>query len=108
MKKIGIFCVGTGGHVLPAKNLILQLNEEGVSLEKFIVVTDERGSQYLKDLDIKIYILDIYRSKIGIIGYVFNIYKVLKTILEVWSILKKERIKINFSTGSYIAPNFKD
>ena len=52
MKKIGIFCVGTGGHVLPAKNLILQLNEEGVSLEKFIVVTDERGSQYLKDLDI--------------------------------------------------------
>ena len=104
MKKIGIFCVGTGGHVLPAKNLILQLNDEGVSLEKFIVVTDERGSQYLKDLDIKIYILDIYRSKIGIIGYVFNIYKVLKTILEVRSIIKKDGIKINFSTGSYIAP----
>ena len=53
MKKIGIFCVGTGGHVLPAKNLITQLNDEGIDLDKFIIVTDERGSQYLKNLDIK-------------------------------------------------------
>ncbi len=44
MKKIGIFCVGTGGHVLPAKNLIMQLNDEGIGLDKFIIVTDERGS----------------------------------------------------------------
>ena len=55
MKKIGIFCVGTGGHVLPAKNLILELNDKGVNLENFFVVTDERGSEYLKGLDIKIY-----------------------------------------------------
>ena len=54
MKKIGIFCVGTGGHVLPAKNLITQLNDEGIDLDKFIIITDERGSQYLKNLDIKI------------------------------------------------------
>ena len=51
MKKIGIFCVGTGGHVLPAKNIILQLNKEGVSLDEFIVVTDKRGAQYLEDLN---------------------------------------------------------
>ena len=38
MKKIGIFCVGTGGHVLPAKNLIMQLNDEGIGLDKFIIV----------------------------------------------------------------------
>ena len=76
MKKIGIFCVGTGGHVLPAKNLITQLNDEGIDLDKFIIITDERGSQYLKNLDIKIYILDIYRSKIGLFGYVLNIYSV--------------------------------
>ena len=49
MKKIGIFCVGTGGHVLPAKNLITQLNDEGIDLDKFIIVTDERGSKYLKN-----------------------------------------------------------
>ena len=104
MKKIGIFCVGTGGHVLPAKNLITQLNDEGIDLDKFIIVTDERGSQYLKNLDIKIYILDIYRSKIGLFGYVLNIYSVMKTLLEIRTIIKKEEIKISLSTGSYIAP----
>ena len=104
MKKIGIFCVGTGGHVLPAKNLIMQLNDEGIGLDKFIIVTDERGSQYLKNLDIKIYTLDIYRSKIGIFGYVLNIYRVIKTFLEIRTIIKKEEIKISLSTGSYIAP----
>ncbi len=104
MKKIGIFCVGTGGHVLPAKNLIMQLNDEGIGLDEFIIVTDERGSQYLKNLDIKIYTLDIYRSKIGIFGYVLNIYRVIKTFLEIRTIIKKEEIKISLSTGSYIAP----
>lgn len=104
MKKIGIFCVGTGGHVLPAKNIIMQLNDEGIGLDKFIIVTDERGSQYLKNLDIKIYTLDIYRSKIGIFGYVLNIYRVIKTFVEIRTIIKKEEIKISLSTGSYIAP----
>ena len=104
MKKIGIFCVGTGGHVLPAKNLIMQLNDEGIDLDKFIIVTDKRGSQYLKNLDIKIHILDIYRSTIGLFGYILNIYRVMKTLLEIRTIIKKEEIKISLSTGSYIAP----
>ncbi len=104
MKKIGIFCVGTGGHVLPAKNLIMQLNDEGIGLDKFIIFTDERGSEYLKNLDIKICILDIYRSKIGIFGYVLNLHRLIKTILEIRTIIKKEEIKISLSTGSYIAP----
>ena len=56
MSKIAIFCVGTGGHVLPAKNIIMQLILEGMKLDDFIVITDERGSKYLKDLNIKIYI----------------------------------------------------
>jgi len=104
MKKIAIFCVGTGGHVLPAKNIILQLNDEGIELKNFIVITDKRGSEYLKDLNIKIYIQDIYRSKIGIIGYILNFHKVLKTIIRTRSIIKKEKVKIILSTGSYISP----
>ena len=104
MKKIGIFCVGTGGHVLPAKNLILELNDKGVNLENFFVVTDERGSEYLKGLDIKIYIQNIYRSKIGFIGYILNIHRLLNTLLKTRSIIKKEKTKIIFSTGSYVAP----
>ena len=104
MKKIGIFCVGTGGHVLPAKNLIMQLNDEGIPLDKFIIFTDERGTQYLKKLDIKVHILNIYRSKIGLFGYVLNIHRLIKTLLEIRTIIKKEEIKVIFSTGSYIAP----
>ncbi len=104
MKKISIFCVGTGGHVLPAKNIIMQLNEEGIKLENFIVITDKRGSQYLKDLNIKIYIQDIYRSKIGIIGYILNFHKIIKTLIKTRSLIKKEKTKIILSTGSYIAP----
>ncbi len=104
MKKIAIFCVGTGGHVLPAKNIIMELNDDGIDLKKFIVITDERGSEYLKDLNIKVYIQEIYRSKVGTIGYILNFYKVLKTLIKTRSIIKKEKVKIILSTGSYISP----
>ena len=104
MNKIAVFCVGTGGHVLPAKNIIMELKDEGIALENFIVITDERGSKYLNDLNIKIYVQEIYRSKIGIIGYMLNFHKVLKTLIQTRSLLKKEKAKIIFSTGSYIAP----
>ena len=104
MNKIAIFCVGTGGHVLPAKNIIMELKDEGIALENFIVITDERGSKYLNDLNIKIYVQEIYRSKIGAIGYMLNFHKVLKTLIQTRSLLKKEKAKIIFSTGSYIAP----
>ena len=33
-----------------------------------------------------------------------NIYRVIKTLLEIRTIIKKEEIKISLSTGSYIAP----
>jgi len=104
MKKIAIFCVGTGGHVLPAKNIIMQLNDEGIKLENFIIITDERGSKYLKDLKIKTYVQDMYRSKIGLIGYILNIHKILNTLIKTRTIIKKEKVKITFSTGSYISP----
>ncbi len=104
MKKIAIFCVGTGGHVLPAKNIIMELNAEGIKLENFIVITDERGSKYLKDLNIKIYTQEIYRSKIGIIGYILNFHRLLIALIKTRSIIKKEKVKIIFSTGAYISP----
>jgi len=104
MKKIGIFCVGTGGHVLPANNIVKELINKGVDSENFIVITDKRGAQYFENLDLKIYIENIYRSNRGILGYILNIHKIIKSINNIKNLIRKENINVIFSTGSYIAP----
>jgi len=104
MKKIGIFCVGTGGHVLPAKNMIKELNDKNIGLENIVVITDKRGAQYFENMEVNIHIQNIYRSSNGIIGYIFNFNKILKSISNIKYLIKKENIKVVFCTGSYIAP----
>ena len=46
-KKVCFFCVGTGGHVLPVRNLIKELKELGTNNEDIFVICDNRGRQYL-------------------------------------------------------------
>ena len=104
MKKIAIFSVGSGGHVLPAKNIIRELNDRGIPIDRFVFITDKRGVQYLDDIKVKIFVLDVYRSSYGFLGYVFNIYKFFKTIYISRKILRKENVNILLTTGSYIAP----
>ena len=104
MKKIGIFCVGTGGHVLPAKNMIKELNDKNIGLENIVVITDKRGAQYFENMEVNMHIQNIYRSSNGIIGYIFNFNKILKSINNIKYLIKKENIKVVFCTGSYIAP----
>ena len=55
-KKICFFCVGTGGHVLPVKNLVIELENLGVNPKDIFVISDNRGVQYLENLNINIYI----------------------------------------------------
>ena len=43
--KIMFFCVGTGGHVLPVKNIIDDLLNSGISKNQIEIVTDNRGSK---------------------------------------------------------------
>ena len=39
----GVFlCVGTGGHVLPAYNVIKSMLNQGLDKKNILVVTDER------------------------------------------------------------------
>ena len=104
MKKIGIFCVGTGGHVLPAKNIIRELNDKNIGLENMVVITDERGAQYFESMDVNIHIRNIYRSSSGILGYILNFNRILKSIKNIKYLIKKEKIEVVFCTGSYIAP----
>ena len=88
--KIVFFCVGTGGHVLPVINLIDDLLQRGIEKRKIEVVTDIRGSQYFKDRYIDVHSINIYRSKTGMIGYILNILKVIKSVRL---IEKKNRYK---------------
>ena len=39
-KKVCFFCVGTGGHVLPVRNLIKELKKLGTNNEDILVICD--------------------------------------------------------------------
>ena len=103
-KRICFFCVGTGGHVLPARNIIKELKKLGTKSEDIFVICDKRGKQYLDNLDISIYTPEIFVSKKGIAGYILNIFTILKSIRVIKKILKDKNISVVFTTGAYIAP----
>ena len=102
--KIIFFCVGTGGHVFPVINLIDDLLQRGINKRKIEVVTDKRGSKYLKDKGIVVHSINLYRSKTGMAGYVLNILKVIKSVRLIEKKIDLANCRILFTTGSYIAP----
>ena len=103
-KRICFFCVGTGGHVLPVKNLVIELENLGVNPKEIYVISDVRGVQYLENLNINIFTTNAYISKNGILGYILNFPKIINTIYEVKKFLKNQNITVVFTTGAYIAP----
>ncbi len=102
--KIMFFCVGTGGHVLPVKNIIDELLNSGISKNQIEIVTDNRGSKFLQEVDVKCYTTDVFRSDIGKLGYLINLTKIFKTISNINKNMDFKNTKIIFTTGSYIAP----
>ena len=103
-KKVCFFCVGTGGHVLPVRNLIKELKELGTNNEDIFVICDNRGRQYLDNLDVSIHTPKIFVSKKGLVGYILNIFTILGSIREISKILKGQNVSVVFTTGAYIAP----
>ena len=102
--KIMFFCVGTGGHVLPVKNIIDELLNSGISKNQIEIVTDNRGSKFLQEVDVKCFTTDVFRSDIGKFGYLINLTKIFKTISNINRNMDFKNTKIIFTTGSYIAP----
>ena len=102
--KIMFFCVGTGGHVLPVKNIIDELLNSGISKNQIEIVTDNRGSKFLQEVDVKCYTTNVFRSDIGKFGYLTNLTKIFKTISNINRNMDFKNTKIIFTTGSYIAP----
>ena len=103
-KRICFFCVGTGGHVLPVRNLIKELKVLGTKTEDIFVICDKRGKQYLDNLNINIHTPEIFVSKKGIVGYIFNIFTISKSIRNISKFLVDKNISVVLTTGAYIAP----
>ena len=103
-KKYCFFCVGTGGHIFPAKNLILKLLDSQVSENDITVITDNRGIKYFQDLNVHTIKKDFFISQRGIIGYILNIGKFITTIWNLFNELKSKNITTILTTGAYIAP----
>ena len=68
------------------------------------VICDNRGRQYLDNLDVSIHTPEIFVSKKGLVGYLFNIFTISRSIREVTKILKDQNISVVLTTGAYIAP----
>ena len=103
-KKICFFCVGTGGHVFPVKNLVNGLIKKGISKENILIISDKRGSVFLKNIPVEVKTFDFYSSQNGIIGYLLNFRKIFSSLFLLNKYLRNKGISIYFSTGSYISP----
>jgi len=101
----GVFlCVGTGGHVLPAYNVIKSMLNQGIDKSNILIVTDERGIEYFKEKDFEIIVYPFVFSRRGISGYLLNLSKIFKSVIYLYKTLKKHKPQFLFTTGAYIAP----
>jgi len=101
-KKIIFSTGGTGGHILPAINLMKHFFDSGYQV---LLVTDVRGSKFLKNYSqFRSYILktDTPTNK-NIIKKIFSFFTIFFSILNSIIILKKEKPSLIFGFGGYVS-----
>ena len=104
-KKIGIFSVGTAGHVIPSVRIINELKKQGVDLKNILVVTGNRDEKkYYRKLNIEVIEYNFVRTKNSSIYYLINFIGLFKSIYFLHRIIGMYNISVIFTTGSYIAP----
>ena len=101
-KKIIFTTGGTGGHILPAINLMKHFSEKGFEV---IIVTDERGKNFIKEYkEFKSYILKAStptKKKFfnKILSFLIIFYSLIKSVI----ILKKEKVDLVLGLGGYVS-----
>lgn len=101
-KKIIFTTGGTGGHILPALNLIKYFSEKGY---KVLLVTDLRGKKFLENSSE----LDLYIIKTGtptsknIFKKFFSFFIIFYAMVVSINILKKEKPNFIFGFGGYVS-----
>ena len=103
--KIGIFSVGTGGHVLPGSRVLDELDNCGFDLNNVVIVTGKRNEKrFYKKHKIEILELDLVRTKLNVYHYFRKIFSIFRSLFELKRIINDKKISIIFATGSYISP----
>jgi len=101
-KKIIFSSGGTGGHIFPAINLMKHFSDKGY---KVLLVTDNRGNNYLKKFTIfetKIIETGTPTSK-KIFSQIYSFKKIILSVIKCFFIVKKEKPHLIFGLGGYVS-----
>ena len=101
-KKIIFSSGGTGGHILPAINLMKYLSKKG---HKILLVTDARGNNFLKkypELEVKIIKTDTPIKK-NFVKKITSLLSVAFAILQSIFLFKREKPQLIFGFGGYVS-----
>ena len=103
--KIGIFSVGTAGHVIPGTRIVEELMNRGVSLDNLIIVTGNRDEKrFYESYKVEILEYDYVKTEKSVFYYIKNISRVIKSLLYLNGVIESKKITVIFTTGSYISP----
>ena len=99
-KKIIFSTGGTGGHILPALNLMKHFFERG---HKVLLVTDKRGKNFIKKYSqFKSYVLKVDTpTNKNLFKKIFSFFIIFYSIIQSIIILKKEKPDLIFGFGGY-------
>jgi len=101
-KKIIFSTGGTGGHILPAINLMKHFFNKGYQV---LLITDDRGNKFLKNYSqFRSYILrtDTPTNK-NILKKIFSFFTIFYSIINSIIILKREKPHLIFGFGGYVS-----
>ena len=101
-KKIIFTAGGTGGHILPAINLMKHFLEKDY---KVLLVTDKRGNNFItNNLKFKSYVLKVGTpTNKNIIKKIFSLFTIFYSIIRSVIILKKEKPNLIIGFGGYVS-----
>ena len=101
-KKIIFLGGGTGGHLLPAINLMEYFFDKNYEV---VLVTDKRGSNFLKNnKKFKFYIINTSTpTNKNLIKKFFSFFFIFYSLIQSIIILKKEKPNLIFGFGGYVS-----
>ncbi len=102
MKKIILSAGGTGGHVFPMVALYEGLKKQNYEI---MLITDIRVKRYINNLNIKFKLVDAaspFRKK-NYIYSIFTFFKIIKSIIQSYKILKNYEPDLVVGCGGYVS-----